>query len=28
MEFLELIKRHSDVPLGVPAAAGLTCVSD
>ena len=28
MEFLELIKHRSDVPLGVPAAAGLTCVND
>jgi len=28
MEFLELIKHRSDVPLGVPADAGLTCVND
>ena len=28
MEFLELIKHRSDGPLGVPAAAGLTCVND
>ncbi|MSO82934.1 MAG: GTP cyclohydrolase I FolE [Acidobacteria bacterium] len=28
MEFLELIKHRSDAPLGVPAAAGLTCVND
>jgi len=27
-EFLELIKHRSDVPLGVPADAGLTCVND
>ena len=28
MEFLELIRHRSDVPSGVPAAAGLTCVND
>jgi len=28
MEFLELIKHRSDVPAGVPADAGLTCVND
>jgi GTP cyclohydrolase IA len=28
MEFLELIKHRSDVPFGVPAEAGLTCVND
>jgi GTP cyclohydrolase I len=27
-EFLELIKRRSDVLQGVPAGAGLTCVND
>ena len=27
-EFLELIKHRGDVPLGVPAAAGLACVDD
>ena len=27
-EFLELIKHRSDAPLGVPAEAALTCVSD
>jgi GTP cyclohydrolase I len=28
MEFLELIKRRTDVPFGVSAEAGLTCVGD
>src|SRR6186713_603001 len=28
MEFLELIKHRSDLPQGVPAGAGLTCVND
>ena len=28
MEFLELIKRRTDIPFGVPAEAGLTCVGD
>ena len=28
MEFLELIKRRTDVPIGAPAEAGLTCVGD
>jgi len=28
MEFLELIRHRGDVPSGVPAAAGLTCVND
>jgi GTP cyclohydrolase I len=28
MEFLELIKRRTDVPIGASAEAGLTCVGD
>ena len=28
MEFLELIRHRSDLPQGVPAGAGLTCVND
>src|SRR5688500_6244833 len=28
MEFLELIRQQSDVPQGMPAGAGLTCVND
>jgi GTP cyclohydrolase IA len=28
MEFLELIRHRSDIPQGVPAGAGLTCVND
>jgi len=28
MEFLELIKRRTDVPVGTSAEAGLTCVGD
>jgi GTP cyclohydrolase I len=28
MEFLELIKRRTDVPNGMSAVAGLTCVGD
>ena len=28
MEFLELIKRRTDVPFGASADAGLTCVGD
>ena len=28
MEFLELIKRRTDVPIGTSAEAGLTCVGD
>ena len=28
MEFLELIRHRGDVPSGVPAEAGLTCVND
>ena len=28
MEFLELIKRRTDVPIGTSAEAGLTCVAD
>jgi GTP cyclohydrolase I len=28
IEFLELIKRRTDVPLGASAEAGLTCVGD
>jgi GTP cyclohydrolase I len=28
MEFLELIKRRTDVPIGASAGAGLTCVGD
>ena len=28
MEFLELIKRRTDVTNGMPAVAGLTCVGD
>ena len=28
MEFLELIRHRSDVPQGMPAGAGLTCVND
>jgi hypothetical protein len=27
-EFLELIRHRNDVPQGLPAAAGLTCVND
>jgi len=28
MEFLELIRHRSDIPQGMPAGAGLTCVND
>ena len=28
MEFLELIKRRTDAPIGTSAEAGLTCVAD
>jgi GTP cyclohydrolase I len=28
MEFLELIRHRSDIPQGIPAGAGLTCVND
>jgi len=28
MEFLELIRHRSDLPQGMPAGAGLTCVND